>query len=189
MKLNLGCGSEKIPGYINIDVEKKCKPDLVHDFIKKPLPYKSGSVSEVLLFHTIEHIQRRYHRIILAQIWIILKPKGFFLISFPEFKKCFENWNKNKAGQKQFWEATMFGRQAYPSDHHVVPMDSTDFTQTLLEMGFENITVVPEEEPNEFNTVISCTKGTPYKSYEQLVHEDLLKTSINITGKWKGNKR
>jgi len=178
MKLNLGCGSQKIKGYVNIDVEKKCRPDLVCDFIKKPLPYKPESVDQVLLFHTIEHIQRRYHRLLLWQIWRILKPGREFLIAFPEFRRCFQNWSINKDGQKQFWEATMFGRQAYPSDHHVVPMDTVDFTQTLLEMGFENIVAIPEDAPNEFNTIISCTRGTPYQSYEQLVHDDLLNTKI-----------
>jgi len=106
MKLNLGCGSQKIKGYVNIDVEKKCRPDLVCDFIKKPLPYKPESVDQVLLFHTIEHIQRRYHRLLLWQIWRILKPGREFLIAFPEFRRCFQNCQltkmaKSNSGKQQ----------------------------------------------------------------------------------------
>ena len=31
IKLNLGCGRNKFPGYINIDIEEAVQPDLVWD--------------------------------------------------------------------------------------------------------------------------------------------------------------
>lgn len=176
-KLNLGCGSTKIKGCINIDVEKSCKPDLVHDFLTKPLPYRDGTISEVYLFHTIEHLKRVQHARVLSEIHRVLKPNGIFMVSYPEFLKCVENWKTNKDGQKQFWEATIFGRQLYPSDHHVCIMNSVDFTGRLLEMGFKNIRCTPE--PNQdFNTIISCQKGNKYKTYEELIREDMAKIRI-----------
>lgn len=172
MILNLGCGSNKIPGAINIDVEKSCNPDLVVDFLTEKLPYSNESIHEVYLFHTIEHIQKFRHRPLLREIHRVLSPTGRFLCSFPEFKKCYKNWEMNKNGNKDFWEATMFGRQLYPSDYHVCTMDTIDFTSVLLEIGFEGIKSSPESEPNEFNTVISALRGTPYVPYEVTVVED-----------------
>lgn len=181
LKLNLGCGSTKILGYVNIDVEKKCKPDKVCDFLKQVLPYKNETVDEVLLFHTIEHIRRPFHGFVLANIHRVLKKTGRLYISFPEFRKCYENWSNNKNGQKGFWEATMFGRQLYPSDHHVVPMDSADFSSYLLQVGFKDLVVCPEPEPNEFNTVISCKKGKPYLTYEQIVSNEIKRTLVKVS--------
>jgi len=172
MRLNLGCGTNKISGCINIDVEKSCNPDLIVDFLNEKLPFDAGSVSTVYLFHTIEHIQKRKHRNLLDEIHRVLKPGGVFFVAFPEFKKCYKNWEVDKGGQKHFWEATMFGRQLYPSDHHVCIMDSIDFRQVLLESGFDSFQVSAEPEPNEFNMVIQCKKAKPYGSYEELVQRE-----------------
>lgn len=172
MKLNLGCGSVKIDGYVNIDAEKSCKPDLVHDFTKKPLPFEDGKVDEVLLFHTIEHINKRYHPAILGEIWRVLKPNGTFLISFPEFSRCVENWKNNEGDQKAFWEATIFGRQLYPSDFHVCIMDSHDFSIVLRQHGFKSI-VARSEPVEKYNFIICCTKGARQKSYQDVIFEEM----------------
>jgi predicted SAM-dependent methyltransferase len=176
-KLNLGCGSTKIKGCINIDAEKKCKPDRVHNFLKGPLPFRKNYADEVYLFHTIEHIRKIFHRTILREIHRVLKPDGIFMVSYPEFLRCVENWAINKDEQKPFWEMTIFGRQLYPSDHHVCIMDSRDFVQTLLEIGFKDIKITPEPDQN-FNTIISCKKGTPFISYEEALSKDMNRIQI-----------
>lgn len=177
MKLNLGCGASKIPGYLNVDVEDSCKPDLVHDFTKAPLPFESGVVDEVLLFHTIEHISKKYHSTIVNEIHRVLRPGGQFFCSFPEFRKCFANWERNAGGQKEFWEATLFGRQLYPSDFHVCIMDSHDFAIFLRNSSFIDIKVAPE--PTEtYNTIIVATKGPKLIEYTSQVEEDMLKFQL-----------
>lgn len=173
IKLNLGCGSNKIEDCINIDSEISCKPDIVHDILLSPLPFGDGLVDEVYLFHTIEHMQKKFHRVILSEIHRVLRPDGRFLVSYPEFRKCFRNWEINKNDQKQFWEATIFGRQLYPSDHHVCIMDSVDFHNTLNEIGFKDIKMRAEPTPNEFNTIVSTLKGQKMVSYEDIIRQDI----------------
>ena len=56
MKLNLGCGSKKIDGFINVDKYDTYKPDIVHDLENFPYPFKENSVSEILLSHVLEHL-------------------------------------------------------------------------------------------------------------------------------------
>lgn len=56
MKLNLGCGRNKLKGYINCDVSSDVKPDKVVDLEKK-LPFKDNSVDEILAGHVLEHIK------------------------------------------------------------------------------------------------------------------------------------
>ena len=156
MKLNLGCGSEKLEGYINVDCNKELGPDLLCDFTKDGLPYANGSVEQVVLFHTIEHIQKSFHLQLLLEIRRVLCPDGTFLISYPEFTRCYENWRTNHRGKREFWEATIFGRQSSPSDYHVCIMDTPEFSYTLRSAGFRILHCIPEvSEP--YNTVIKVT--------------------------------
>jgi predicted SAM-dependent methyltransferase len=178
-KLNIGCGSTKIKGCINIDTEKKCKPDLVHNILKAPLPFKNKYADEIYLFHTIEHIRKMFHRTVLKEIHRVLKPNGVFMVSFPEFLKCVRNWELNKDDLKQFWEMTIFGRQLYPADHHVCIMDSREFVQVLLEIGFKDIKCTSEPD-QDFNTIISCKKGIPFLKYEEMLSKDIAK--FQLTG-------
>jgi len=179
IKLNLGCGSNRIDGFINIDVEPSCKPDIVCNFIGGKLPYKNNTVSEVVLFHTIEHISKRFHNLVLKEIWRVLKPGGLFIVSYPEFLKCVENWKINFKGQKTFWEATIYGRQAYPSDFHVTIMHTPDFKQVLEDNGFIKIKSKPEPL-DEFNSVVSCVKGPSVMKYEDLIKADMRVPKIGI---------
>lgn len=56
MKLHLGCGDEKLDGYVNCDVSKYANPDKIVDLEKK-LPFANNSVTEVVANHIFEHIK------------------------------------------------------------------------------------------------------------------------------------
>lgn len=56
LKLNLGCGYKKRAGFINVDIDSGCKPDLVLDLENSPWPWETNSVDEVVLDHILEHL-------------------------------------------------------------------------------------------------------------------------------------
>jgi hypothetical protein len=55
-KLNLGCGFNPIPGFLNVDKSPACHPELVFDVDKQPWPWETNSIHEVLFFHSLEHM-------------------------------------------------------------------------------------------------------------------------------------
>lgn len=175
--LNLGCGSNKLKGYINIDIEESCKPDLIHDFTKVNLPYENDSIDGVVMFHTIEHISKAKRPFILSDIWRVLKPGCKLMMSYPEFLKCVNNWAVNLNGQKEFWEATIYGRQLYTSDHHITIIHSDDLKQELYSYGYEQIYAIPEKKEN-YNTVLVAIKGMAITNYEELVYKEMDKMTI-----------
>ena len=56
MKLNLGCGFNKIDGYVNVDKFDTCQPDVLMDLEVTPWKFKTSEVDEVLFNHSLEHI-------------------------------------------------------------------------------------------------------------------------------------
>lgn len=56
LKLNLGCGGRKFPGFVNVD--KYGEPDVQHDLEQFPWPWVDSSVDEVRLIHVLEHLGR-----------------------------------------------------------------------------------------------------------------------------------
>jgi len=57
LKLNLGCGKNPKPGYVNVD--KYDNPDVLHDLETFPWPWKDNSVNEIQLIHVLEHLGER----------------------------------------------------------------------------------------------------------------------------------
>jgi predicted SAM-dependent methyltransferase len=56
LNLNLGCGNQKIPGFIGAD--KFGNPDVVHDLEQFPWPWDDNSVASVIMSHVLEHLGR-----------------------------------------------------------------------------------------------------------------------------------
>lgn len=54
MRLNLGCGSNKLEGYVNVD--RAHDPDVKHDLEVFPWPWADSSVGEILANHILEHL-------------------------------------------------------------------------------------------------------------------------------------
>ena len=56
MKLNIGSGSKRYDGYINIDNDAGSNPDYVVNLETDRLPFEDNSVDEVIAHHILEHL-------------------------------------------------------------------------------------------------------------------------------------
>lgn len=83
MKLNLGCGQHRLPGYVNVD--KYGSPDLRHDLEVFPWPWPDGSVDEVLLHHVLEHLGQSPQVFIgiIKELYRVCKPDAPVRITVP----------------------------------------------------------------------------------------------------------
>ncbi len=90
IKLNIGCGEKILDGYINIDKFQKHK-DVLNIDIEKGLPYKDKSIDEILLSHTLEHLNRKYD--FLIECNRVLKKDGKLIIKLPIFSNVVQHTN------------------------------------------------------------------------------------------------
>ena len=56
MKLNIGGGYKRYPGYLNVDIDPLTNPDIQVDLETGKIPVPDSSVSDVKLYHILEHI-------------------------------------------------------------------------------------------------------------------------------------
>ena len=85
MKLNLGCGSKTLEGYINVDKFDYYKPDIVHDLEITPYPFEENSIDEIILNHVLEHIGQdpNIFNNIIKELYRICKNKSVIYIKVP----------------------------------------------------------------------------------------------------------
>lgn len=115
LKLNLGCGTNKLPGWVNVDSVKELEPDLVHD-ISQPLPYPDASVDEIIADGILEHFDK-YLRYVVFYEWVrVLKIGGVMHVGVPNFKKLLFRYFK--FGFRDFVD-TLFGENMLGSEVYI----------------------------------------------------------------------
>lgn len=57
IRLDIGCGANKMPGFVGIDFLPLKDVDIVHDVLSFPWPLPNESVSVAVASHLVEHLQ------------------------------------------------------------------------------------------------------------------------------------
>lgn len=81
MKLNLGCGTIHLDGYVNVDISQKANVDIICDIEHLDREFIPESVDEIYSYHAIEHLSDYEEGML--QIWQVLKPGGKAIIIVP----------------------------------------------------------------------------------------------------------
>jgi SAM-dependent methyltransferase len=94
-KLNLGCGADYLPGYVNIDFHGHVETDVRHDLNTFPYPFEDASFDHVLASHVLEHLDRPF--LVMKELHRLLKPGGTLIVRVPHFSRGFTH-AEHKAG-------------------------------------------------------------------------------------------
>ena len=84
MRVNLGCGYNKVEGYVNVDHDVHCNPDVIAD-LEDTLPFEDSSVDEIILNHVLEHLGQdtKTYFTIWKEFYRVLKDQGEIRITIP----------------------------------------------------------------------------------------------------------
>jgi predicted SAM-dependent methyltransferase len=83
IRLDIGCGDQKQPGFMGMDVRKLEGVDFVHDVQVFPYPFPDNSCLQLLMSHLWEHIEPKFRVDVMNELWRITKPGGQLLLSCP----------------------------------------------------------------------------------------------------------
>ncbi|MDP8254653.1 MAG: methyltransferase domain-containing protein [Candidatus Alcyoniella australis] len=81
--LDLGCGRNKLPGALGVDLDPTCEPDLVLDLDQQPWPLADSSFTQVRARHVIEHVRNAAG--FLSEVWRVSRPDAQIEIVTPHF--------------------------------------------------------------------------------------------------------
>jgi predicted SAM-dependent methyltransferase len=82
---NMGCGHNKLDGFVNIDAFAECAPDLVIDLETLPWPLETSSADLVVFNHSLEHMGQDPNIFIgiMKELYRICKPGAEIQINVP----------------------------------------------------------------------------------------------------------
>lgn len=83
IRLDVGCGSNKQPGFTGMDKRELGGVDIVHDAEIMPWPLDDGSCALILMSHFIEHVKPWLSIDLINECWRLLEPGGVLMISTP----------------------------------------------------------------------------------------------------------
>ncbi|WP_146101987.1 class I SAM-dependent methyltransferase [Rhodopila globiformis] len=85
MKVNLGCGQNKLDGYINVDKYDSFAPEIVWDLESFPWPFENDSVDEIVMRHCLEHLGAAVETFlsIMKELYRICAPGARIFIAVP----------------------------------------------------------------------------------------------------------
>lgn len=167
-KLNIGCGYDLLEGYINVDINKDYKPDVVADFRKLNPLY----VDEVRASHLLEHFDRFETIEILKQWRGWLKKGGKLVLEVPDFEEICKEFSK---GNKYWLSRHTFGSHKANWAFHRESWWKEKFEEVLPKVGFKiikfkkEIRVYPTQSANEDTTISKEFQGNDDISLPNLI--------------------
>ncbi len=158
MKLNLGCGNKKIAGFVNIDIDASCRPDILGS-VDNLDPYcEDQSVEEIVAFDIVEHFDRNTIKDVLNNWLRKLGKGGLLVVRTPDFDRIVSLYSRNGRRQgllglfgerfsfpleKAAWH--IYGETDVPGMAHKWIYNKPMIERLLLETGFSKVVFTEEK--------------------------------------------
>lgn len=143
MKLDIGCGKQKRPGFIGVDLVEGEEVDYVVD-VRNGLPFLDGEVEEIFTSHFLEHLTGSETQKLLKECYRVLKESGTMEIIVPDFIWCVQEFLR--LPEEKRWEypaARIFGLQTHSGEHHKNGFSIERLKWMLTDNKFNVHAVVP----------------------------------------------
>jgi len=144
LKLNVGCGSARYSGWLNIDIEPIA--DLAVD-VTNGLPFDSDSIDHIYCEHFLEHFTREQGMRILAEFYRCLKKSGVARVAVPDLDHLINRYNGDWSDQEWLRRPSYdfiktkghMINVAFRWWGHQYMYNEEDLTRQLDSVGFANI--------------------------------------------------
>lgn len=171
-KLNLGCGHDIRPGYLNLDNAPLDGVDVVHDLTVLPLPFSDNEFEEILCKDVLEHLE---YMPLMAELYRVLTPGGILHIQVPHF-----------TSYNNFIDPTHRKRFSYRTFEFFVRDSKFDRGYYLEYPGFSELTqtrIIFQKGPLVYNHLVEplVNSGRRMKSLYEATGMCYLFPAANVT--------
>jgi predicted SAM-dependent methyltransferase len=141
-KLHLGCGSNLLSGWVNIDLDSPGSD--LHADLTQPLPFVSDSVDFIFTEHFIEHITRPNAVALLKECKRVMRKNAVIRISTPDLNWLVQQYTLSKTDE---WADVQWIpntpcqmiNEGMRSWGHQFLYDAPELNEVLHEAGFSSI--------------------------------------------------
>jgi hypothetical protein len=152
IKFNMGCGSDYIQNYINVDLINK-NVDLSCDITKLQLP--ENTVDEIYASHFLEHIHHLDAVNLLHNWYTSLKPEGKLILELPDLKEQCKRFSEADDNEKYLLSICIYGASAEHANPNSVSNGSASphlwgyypeiIKEILVRVGFVEIRIMDQQ--------------------------------------------
>lgn len=176
LRLHLGCGEQKLSGYINIDfppqehnIQRNSAADIFADL--RLIDFPADSVDEVRLHHVFEHFDRQSALALLIRWHTWLKVGGRLVIETPDMRESAVQLTSTLPFQtRQAILRHVFGSHEADWALHLDGWDAEKFRNTLEALGF-SVNCIEEKwerPPYLANVTAIAEKQKTFKKHQLL---------------------
>lgn len=136
LKINLGCGPKKMPGFINVDIRPDVNPDIIDD-VGKLKKIENNSVDLLYSSHVLEHFDYQESAQVLKRWFDVVKPGGEIRLAVPDIERVCEAFLFYK--DFKYIRSAFWGSQRHPFDYHKNGWNFDSLKADLEKVGFKNV--------------------------------------------------
>jgi len=140
MKLNLGCGNKRLPGFLNIDIDPAVHTAGYSDEMGSTclFQYKDNSVDEIYASHVLDHLSRKNELDnTLAEWYRVLKSGGILRVAVSDFEAVSKLY-RDGMDLESLW-GSIIGGHKNDYDKHGVCFDFPVLRRYLEKHGFVDV--------------------------------------------------
>ncbi len=136
MKINLGCGTNRLKGWSNFDADID---------ITQPLPFDSNSATFMFAEHVVEHVEYVEALAFFKECYRVLRPDGVLRIAVPSIERILHHGNEDYYKFAAKWAPTPDLRGAMHAilfaHGHRAPWTESLLVTSLFFVGFDEVMV------------------------------------------------
>jgi SAM-dependent methyltransferase len=152
LRLNLASGTDLRPaeqGWKNLDIVRRWPSnsrdcDLVWDARSNEIPFKSGTVDEIVAGYLFLHVPYPHHEPLAAEMFRVMKPGGHLEVGEVDMPAAFHRWLLNPldlSAREIIWgeQGSLHGPEFAQYDKHCAGHSSWSLKRLLEGAGFVGV--------------------------------------------------